>query len=247
MPPDAGAEGKRRSVPVPDSVGPMSKSVGDAPTRPQSPADFDDAPDDPLADGLEWHQVRVRGDFSGQTARAVEVTESRLVGSRLVGVEVERLRIADTVVEDCDLSGAVLVDAVLTRVELRSCRMSGLVAAGAHLRDVRFLECKLDDANFRMTTSERVEFDRTILRTADFYAAKLRSARFSSCDLALAQFSKADLRGARLHGSALADVLGADSFAGVVVETGQVLPLALRLFAALGITVDDDREERDRS
>jgi uncharacterized protein YjbI with pentapeptide repeats len=225
----------------------MSKSVGDAPTLPRVPADFGDAPDDPLTDGLEWYQVCVRGDFSDQVAGTVEVTESHLVGARLVGVEVERLRITDTVVDDCDLSGALLMDAVLTRVEFRNCRMSGIVVAGARLHDVRFVECKLDDANFRMTTSERVEFDRTILRTADFYAAKLRSARFSSCDLALAQFSKADLRGARLHGSALADVLGADSFAGVIVETGQVLPLALRLFAALGITVDDDRDERDRS
>jgi uncharacterized protein YjbI with pentapeptide repeats len=224
----------------------MSKSVGDAPTRPHVPADFGDAPDDPLADGLEWHQVCVRGDFSGQVAGTVEVTESRVAGARLVGVEIARLRITDTVVDDCDLSGAVLIDAVVTRVEFRNCRMSGLVAAGARLRDVRFVECKLDDANFRMTTSERVEFDRTILREADFYAAKLPSVRFSSCDLALAQFSKADLHGARLHGSALADVLGADSFAGAVVETGQVLPLALRLFAALGITVDDDGAEHPR-
>jgi uncharacterized protein YjbI with pentapeptide repeats len=220
----------------------MSKSVGDVPARPQVPAEFGDAPGDPLTDGLEWHQVCVRGDLSGQVAGNVEVTESHLVGARLVGVEVDRLRITDTIVDDCDLSGAVLMDAVLTRVELRNCRMSGLVVAGARLRDVRFQECKLDDANFRMTTSERVEFDRTILRTADFYAAKLRSVRFSSCDLALAQFSKADLHGARLHGSTLADVLGAESFAGVIIETGQVLPLALRLFAALGITVDDDRD-----
>ena len=228
---------------MPDSVDPMSKSAGEAPAPPQLPAELEDAPGDPLGDGLEWQQVRVRGDFTGQLAGAVEVTESHIVGARLVGVEVERLRITDTLVEDCDLSGAVLMGAVLTRVELRNCRMSGLVVAGARLRDVRFVECKLDDANFRMTTSDRVEFDRTILRTADFYAAKLRSARFWSCDLALTQFSKADLHGARLHGSALADVLGADSFAGVVVETGQVLPLALRLFAALDITVDDDPRE----
>ena len=225
---------------MPVSVDPMPKSVGDAPARPQVPAEFEDAPDHPLTDGLEWHQVCVRGDFSGQAAHEVEVTESRLAGARLTGVEVERLRITDTVVDDCDLSGAVLVDAVLTRVELRNCRMSGLVIAGARLRDVRFVECKLDDASLRMTTSERVEFDRTILRTADFYAAKLPSARFSSCDLSLAQFSKADLQGARLHGSDLTDVVGAESFAGVVIETGQVLPLALRLFAAFGITVEDD-------
>jgi uncharacterized protein YjbI with pentapeptide repeats len=240
---------------VPGSVDPMPKSVGGParglqgrpgpPARPQLPVDFADAPADPLADGLEWHQVRVRGDYSGQVARTVEVTESHLVGAGLVGVEVERLRITDAVVDDSDLSGAVLMGAVLTRVELRNCRMSGLVIAGARLRDVRFVDCKLDDANFRMTTSDRLEFHRTILRTADFYAAKLRSARFSSCDLAFAQFSKADMQGARLHGSALADVLGADSFTGVVVDTGQVLPLALRLFAALGITVDDDPRDTE--
>ena len=226
----------------------MPKSAGDAPARPRVPADLEDASGDALTDDLEWNQVRVRGDLSGQVARMVEVAESHLAGARLVGVEVERLRVTDTVFDDCDLSGAVLIDAALTRVEFRNCRLSGLGVPGARLLDVRFEGCKLDDANFRMTTSERVEFDRTILRTADFYAATLRSARFWDCDLELAQFSKADLRGARLHGSNLADVLGAESFAGVVVETAQVMPLALRLFVALGITVDDDlgRDTGDR-
>jgi hypothetical protein len=224
----------------------MSKSAGGAPARPQLPADFAEPPEQRLTDELEWHAASVRGDFSGQVATDVEITESHMIEARLVGVEVERLRVTDVIFDDCDLSGALLMDAVLTRVELRRCRMSGLVIAGARLRDVRFVECKLDDANFRMTTSERVEFDRTILRSSDFYAATLGSARFFDCDLTMAQFSRAELRGARLHGSALDDILGAESLAGVTIDSGQIVPLGLRLFAALGIEVDDNRDQLTR-
>ena len=221
----------------------MPKAVGGAPNPPRLPASLADASGDRLVDELEWREVAVGGDFSGQVASGVEIAASRVTGARLALVDLERVRIADTRFDDCDLSGAVLADAALTRVELRRCRLSGLVIAGARFHDVRFVECKLDDANFRMTTSERIQFEGTILRGTDFYAAKLASARFFDCDLTSAQFSKAELHGARFHGSELGEVVGAESFVGAVVETAQVLPLALRLYAALGITVDDDRDE----
>ena len=98
MPPERLYRRERRSVPAPDSFDPMAKPVGEAPTRPQVPPDLADAPGDPLADGLEWYQVCARGDFSGQVAGTVEVSESLVMGARLVGVEVGRLRMTDTVV-----------------------------------------------------------------------------------------------------------------------------------------------------
>jgi uncharacterized protein YjbI with pentapeptide repeats len=220
----------------------VPKPVASAPNRPQVPAGLRDVSGGLLVDELEWREVSVRGDFSAQAASGVEVAESRLTGTRMVAIDLERVRISDAQFEDCDLSGAVFADAVLTRVEFLRCRMSGLGLAGARLRDVRFEECKLDEANLRMTTGERIEFAASILRDSEFYAAKLPSARFFDCDLTAAQFSKADLRGARFHGSRVGDVLGAESFAGAVVETSQVLPLALGVYAALGITIDDDRE-----
>ena len=93
-----------------------------------------------------------------------------------------------------------------------------------------------------MVSGERVRFEGTILRAADLYESRLTSARFFDCDLADTQFTKADLGAARFHGSTIDTVKGAEYLRGVVIDSAQVLPLALRLFATFGIAVDDDRE-----
>ena len=103
--------------------------------------------------------------------------------------QLDRLRWTDVVIENCELSGAVLADVSLTRVEFRRCQMATLQLPAQRLRDVRFINCKLDEANFRTATGERVQFDETQLVAADFYEAKIRSARFFDCNLTSAEFS----------------------------------------------------------
>jgi uncharacterized protein YjbI with pentapeptide repeats len=95
-----------------------------------------------------------------------------------------------------------------------------------------------------MVTGERVQFDRGALQGADFYGARLEGLRLFDCDLSGAQFSQAVLRDARLHGSKLEGLRGAESLRGVAIDSTQVLPMALQLFASLGVKVDDDREPR---
>jgi uncharacterized protein YjbI with pentapeptide repeats len=92
-----------------------------------------------------------------------------------------------------------------------------------------------------MVAGERVEFDGCHLGRSDFYAARLSSARLVDSDLTEAEFSKADLPEARLHGSRLDGIKGAVYLKGVVADSSQVLPLAMSVFAALHITIDDER------
>jgi len=93
---------------------------------------------------------------------------------------------------------------------------------------------------FRMTTWDVAELRDVDLRDADFHAATLTGARLLGCDLTGADLSKAKLAGAALHGSTVEGIKGADSLRGVVIGSDQVLPVALPVFAALGIVVDDD-------
>ena len=107
-----------------------------------------------------------------------------------------------------------------------------------------FVGCKLDDTNLRFARAERLRFDDCSLVGADCYEATLTGTEFEACDLTNAEFSKATMVGARLAGSTLERVRGASSLAGAIVTTDQVLPLALGVFADLGIVVerpDDDR------
>ena len=193
-----------------------------------------------LSDEASWDGIEVTGSFAGHTAAHVDVTGCALRGAALTGAEIDRLRLVDSVVEDCELSGAVLTRLGAVRVEFRRCRLSSLTATGATFKDVRFTDCKLDQANFRMTTWERSSFDGCILADADFGSANLKGARLHTCDLTGADFSAAQMDGASLHGSTLERVRGGEAFRGVHIGTDQVLPMAFSVFSALAIRIDDD-------
>lgn len=83
------------------------------------------------------------------------------------------------------------------------------------------------------------------MRSVDLYEARLDDAHFANCDLGDAKFSKARIAGARLQGSKLDTIHGADSLRGVVIDSSQIIPLALRVFGALEITIDDESDEDD--
>jgi uncharacterized protein YjbI with pentapeptide repeats len=194
-----------------------------------------------LVDDLQWAGVETAGDYSGQSANDLEITESRVVGARFTGTALFRARIRDTVIESCDLSAARLADAALTRVEFKNCKMSAIDLAGAHLSDVLFSETKLDNANLRMISGDHVLFDHVFLPASDFYAARVTQSQFLDCDLTATEFSQSALVGVRLHGSTLEGLKGAADLQNAVIDSTQVLPLALGVFGALGIVIDDDR------
>ena len=194
-----------------------------------------------LTDEVSWDGVEVTGSFAAATVSHVDVMGCRLSGAVFTGAEIDRLRLTDTVVEDCEFSGVVLSRLAAVRVEFRRCRLSSFVVAGADAKDVRFTDCKLDGANFRMSIWERSVFEGCLLTDADFGSARLLpGTRLQHCDLTGADFSKGSLDGVSLHGSTLDGVRGGESFRGAVIGSDQVLPLAFSVFSALGIRIDDD-------
>jgi uncharacterized protein YjbI with pentapeptide repeats len=97
-----------------------------------------------------------------------------------------------------------------------------------------------------MSSWERCVFEDCLLADADFRSATLGGGRLRRCDLSRADFSAADMTGVTLHGSTLDGVRGGSSFRDVVIGSDQVIPLALSVFAALSIGVDDDVDAPDR-
>lgn len=119
--------------------------------------------------------------------------------------------------------------------------MSGLNIPRAWLRDVVLSESKVNGANFRMVEGERVLFDHVDLHEAEFSAAKLKLVCFFDCDLSQSEFSHVTLPGARFHGSSLAEIRGVEYLRDVVIESSEVLELALGVFSTFGISIDDER------
>jgi uncharacterized protein YjbI with pentapeptide repeats len=211
-----------------------------APRSPRLAAQLTDRRGSSFADDLA--DCIFNGDFSGQSHEDAAMARSHVVGAQFTGALLSRLRLTDMLFENCDFSGSDLDETSATRVEFRDCRMSGVMFTRASFRDVRFAGCRLDDANFRMSETKAVVFEDADLHRSDFYAAKVDGARFLDCDLTGAEFSKATASGVRFHGSILHDLKGGQYLRGAVIESSQVLSLALGVLAALQIGVDDDRE-----
>ena len=105
-----------------------------------------------------------------------------------------------------------------------------------------FVDCRLDDANFRMAQLVDVQFERCGLTTADFTAGRLERVTFAGSDCSGADFTQVhcdevDLRETRLDG-----LRGIGSLRGAIIDRVQLVPIALDLALAVGLVV---REEPD--
>jgi uncharacterized protein YjbI with pentapeptide repeats len=200
---------------------------------------------DVLSSGTTLDGVHISGDIPGAPDDAVctdiDLTELSWSGGRLTGHYFQRLHCRDVVFDNCDLSGVIMEDSGLKRVEFHECRMSGIVLAGSTLEDVLFSECRLDSANLRMVRGRRLDFLGSDLRQADLYGAGLAATRIQDGNLSMADFSQASLEGIRLHGCVLRDLRGVSALGGAVISRDQVMEMSMALFDASGITVDDQR------
>ena len=212
----------------------MAKRTG-RPQHPRLPGDLAPAGDIDGVDDVELIGLTVQGDCSDRRFAGLHVEESHICRPRSSG------RICGEPGSWTSWSrGRTSPEPTwrrrrCRRVEFVDCRLSAAQVARTTMEDVTFTECKLDDANFRMSQVDRILFDHVNLRGAEFSAARLSSAFFFDCDATGAEFSQVVMPGARFHGSSLADIEGGQSMRDIVIDSAQVLPLALRVFTDLGI------------
>lgn len=195
-----------------------------------------------LEDETTWEEVLVEGPFdSPRELRAVTFRRSRFVAASFAGLTIERLRCENVEFVRCDLSGSVWDCAALERVELRDCRMTGLVLSGSRLVDVRVEGGTGELANFRMAKAKRLHVESSALPSADFHEATLAQSRIEDSDLRGASFQRAQLDDVSLRASKLDDIAGVGSLRGARVTPGQAVVLGGLLLAEAGIEVEDER------
>jgi uncharacterized protein YjbI with pentapeptide repeats len=208
------------------------------PTAPDLPRSFDQAPDELNSRDL-WDEVE-----ADEHVRTAEwVADAQLRGSvwkrgQLVGRRFTGLVCDDMSFIGCDLAGASLQDARLTRVRFESCRMNGVILAGATLLDVELVDSVVDLVDLRMAHVRRTSVQQCTLRDADFYSCALADVRFTGCDLAAANFENAATSGIDLRGSSLEGLRGASALAAARISPDQVVSVGAALMAELGFRVD---------
>jgi uncharacterized protein YjbI with pentapeptide repeats len=146
------------------------------------------------------------------------------------------LRMFDTHLERCDLSGANWEKCRFRRAALTGCRMLGANLMEASFEDVLFEDCKADAAVLSLSTFHAARFEKCSLKNVSFEGADLTGVVFHECDL-----SKADLRGTNLTGADFRTSIinglqtGAQELQGAVISPLQ----AAQVVSLLGIQVRD--------
>lgn len=160
------------------------------------------------------------------------------------GLDEEALREGprDAVVERANLANLRVHRAMVERVVLRGCRMTGFQLSESTLRDVVIEDCRMDLAALRFTRIERVLFRGCMLQELDLTEARLSSVVFENCDLTRADFAFATFARSELRGCTLDEVSSVERLRGVSMPWPEIVGFAGPMAAALGISAIDDEQ-----
>ena len=129
--------------------------------------------------------------------------------------------------------------AVIRRVELQDCRLTGAELAEAALSDVTLVACRLELAGLRMARLERVVFRGCRMGECDFYAAQLKDVLFEECELGRATFAGASMTRVELRGCDLTELVGVEALRGARMPFADIVENGHLFAAALGIEILD--------
>ena len=140
------------------------------------------------------------------------------------GTKINKLRLRDVRLIECDFSNAVGFEA--TRAEFVHCRMTGLRALGCQWRDVLVENCDLRYAQLNDSQIRSSEFKSCNMAEADLRGTDLKGAIFTDVMLCKADLSRAMLRGADLRGAEIEGItVKPEDLWGAIVRVAQAIDL----------------------
>lgn len=156
----------------------------------------------------------------------------------LTRVELDRttlsnLRMVDVIVETSSAANGTWASPSLRRIEIIGSRLTGLTVTEGELADVVFRECKADFIQIIAASRIRdVRFENCVLAEADFRESTIERVTFSGCDMRNANLAKArlievDLRGSRIEGL----TLDASQLGSLTVDPSQAMVILQMLGA----------------
>lgn len=155
----------------------------------------------------------------------IELDRTKLSNFRMVDVRVERSSAAN----------GIWAKPNLRRVAIVGCRLTGLTMTEGDLSDVLFQECKADFLRLASSRIRNARFENCVLAEADFHESTVERVVFNGCDLrnanlANAKLSEVDLRGSKIDGL----TLDAAQLGSLTVDPSQAMAIIQILGAKVG-------------
>jgi len=193
-------------------------------------------PDATIQEYAQYTQLALSlDDFTEQEAQHISFDQILLHNVVLGKTRFKKVQVLDCRFVVCDLANAEWSEAVLSRVELLGCHLTGFRSGEALVQDVVFKECRASFAQFAHSVFKNVSFEACDLSEANFFEADLSGVTFLNCDLRQTDFAKARLGGADLRGSTIDGMrVGPSELKGATIDPTQ----AVAFVRGMGIKVD---------
>lgn len=151
----------------------------------------------------------------------------------------QKISIIDSKLESCNLSAVKLTDSLWQRVEVSDSRLSGVIWYDAIIKDVSFINCKIDLANFRATKFKNVMFKDCVLTKSDWQSAQLSSVIFDTCNIDEMDVSNCSMNNVDLRSCEFIILKGLRGLAKATLSRQQLIMLAPIFADELGIIIED--------
>ncbi len=175
--------------------------------------------------GLDYNNLHAHGLILEQVrARKVQMLRSNLPGMRVV----------DSVLETCEISGSEWEKAFIRRVTFQGCRLMGAQMLEGIFEDVEFINCQAESLGFVSAKFKNCRFSKCVLRKASFDGADVSKVVFNDCDLTEADFHLAKLKGTDFRTAEISGLkVGVEEMQGAIIAPFQ----ALQVVGLLGVKV----------
>lgn len=177
--------------------------------------------------GLDYNHLRAGGLILEQ----VKARKVQLLGSMLPG-----LRVVDTALETCELSGSQWERAFFRRVTFQGCRLLGTQMLDGIFEDVGFVNCQAEGLLLVSGKFKNCRFSKCVLRKASFDGADASGVVFDNCDLTEVDFHLAKLKATDFRSSQIGGLrVGVEEMQGAIIAPHQ----ALQVIGLLGVKIQD--------
>lgn len=200
------------------------------------PADEPEA----LTDHAHIYQCALIGsDYNNLIARGLILEQVRARKVQLMRSNLPGLRVVDSMLETCEMSGCEWEMAFFRRVAFQGCRLMGTQMLEGLFEDVEFVNCQMEGVSVVSAKFKNCRFSKCILRKASFDGADLTGVSFIDCDLTEADLHLAKLKGTDLSTSQIGGLrVGVEEMLGAIIAPHQ----ALQVVGLLGVVVKDPDE-----
>ncbi|MGH3831011.1 MAG: pentapeptide repeat-containing protein [Pseudonocardiaceae bacterium] len=178
------------------------------------------------------------GEQAGVTGEG-SVTHSVVRRVDLSGSQLGPMTLADTVLEDVDLSNALLQRGTTRRVEMLRCRAIGLRLSVDQASDLYVAGCRIDFAAIHIEKTKGIAAFIECSFRETMISGCLSSVVFADCDFADTEFAVNSAKGCDLRTSRLVGARGLLSLRGALITAEQASSVAPRLATEAGLMVQD--------